>query len=254
MPRNPRAMGILELLAVAGAFTFAGLVKGVIGMGLPTVSMGLMVLFIAPLEAAALVLLPAFLTNVWQMLAGPHLGEVARRLWPMLLATCLGTWACMGLMTGPSAAKYGGGVLGLTLIVYAVTALASLEFSVKRSQEPWLGPIFGAMTGAMLAATGVFMIPGVPYLAAIGLEKDKLVQALGLCFVVATAALTVNVAAAGALNVGVLVPAALAVALAFAGMWGGQLVRARLRPQVFRFWYLIGMLVLGLVLASRLLR
>jgi hypothetical protein len=31
-------------------------------------------------------------------------------------------------------------------------------------------------------------------------------------------------------------------------------VRARLKPQTFRFWYLIGMLVLGLVLASRLVR
>jgi uncharacterized membrane protein YfcA len=80
------------------------------------------------------------------------------------------------------------------------------------------------------------------------------VQALGLCFVVATLALTVNVAAAGALNVGVLAPAALAVALAFGGMWVGQFVRARLKPQTFRFWYLIGMLVLGLVLASRLVR
>jgi uncharacterized membrane protein YfcA len=254
LPRNPRTMGILELLAVAGAFTLAGLVKGVIGMGLPTVSMGLMVLFITPLEAAALVLLPAFLTNVWQMLVGPHLGEVVRRLWPMLLATSLATWACMGFMTGPSAAKYGGGVLGLALIAYAVTALASLEFSVDRSREPWLGPIVGAATGAMLAATGVFVMPGVPYLAAIGLEKDKLVQALGLCFVVATLALTVNVAAAGALNVGVLAPAALAVALAFGGMWVGQFVRARLKPQTFRFWYLIGMLVLGMVLATRLLR
>ncbi len=106
----------------------------------------------------------------------------------------------------------------------------------------------------MLAATGVFVMPGVPYLAAIGLEKDKLVQALGLCFVVATAALTVNVAAAGALNVGVLGPATLAVVLAFAGMWMGQRVRAHLQPQTFKFWYLIGMLALGLVLASRLLR
>ena len=247
-------MGTLELLLVAVAFTAAGLVKGVIGMGLPTVSMGLMVLAIAPLEAAALVLLPALLTNVWQMLVGPHLSEVARRLWPMLLATCLATWACMGFMTGPSAAKYGGGVLGLALIAYAVMALASLEFSVDRGSEPWLGPIIGGVTGAMLAATGVFIMPGVPYLAAIGLEKDRLVQALGFCFVVATLALSVNVAAAGALNTGVLLPASLAVILAFAGMWAGQHVRARLQPQTFRFWYLIGLLLLGLVLASRLVR
>jgi len=247
-------MGILELLIVAGAFTAAGLVKGVIGMGLPSVSMGLLVLFMTPLEAAAIVLLPAFLTNVWQMLAGPDLVQIIRRLWPMLVATCFATWACMGFMTGASAAKYGSGLLGLALAAYAASAMASLEFSVERGAEPWLGPIVGGMTGAMLAATGVFIIPGVPYLSSLGLDRERLVQALGLSFTVATLALSVNVAAAGALNTGLVVPAVIAVALAFAGMRVGQFVRFRLRPQAFRFWYLIGMLLLGLYLATRLLR
>ena len=57
------------------------------------------------------------------------------------------------------------------------------------------------MTGIITAATGVFVIPAVPYLQAIGLEKDQLVQALGLSFTVSTLALAANIARAGALNV-----------------------------------------------------
>ena len=53
------------LLFVA-IFLLAGLVKGVIGMGLPTVAMGLLALVLPPAEAAAIVVVPSLVTNVWQ--------------------------------------------------------------------------------------------------------------------------------------------------------------------------------------------
>jgi uncharacterized membrane protein YfcA len=69
-------------------FGLAGFGKGVIGLGLPTISMGLLVLVMPPVHAAAVLLLPSFVTNVWQMVAGRALARVIRRLWPMLLADC----------------------------------------------------------------------------------------------------------------------------------------------------------------------
>jgi uncharacterized protein len=113
------------------------------------------------------------------------------------------------------------------------------------------GPAVGAITGLITAATGVFVIPAVPYLQAIGLEKEELVQALGLSFTVSTIALAVNLALAGALNVGVAAPALVALAMACAGMWVGQTLRRALQPATFRRWFFIGLLVLGLYLAAR---
>src|SRR5262245_4778929 len=69
--RQTRLMLDGTTLFVAAVFALAGLVKGVIGMGLPTVSMGLLAVVMSPLEAAALLVLPSFLTNLWQMIAGP---------------------------------------------------------------------------------------------------------------------------------------------------------------------------------------
>src|SRR5690606_850093 len=91
---------------VAAVFVIAGLTKGVIGLGLPTISMGLLALVMPPVQAAALLALPSLVTNVWQMVAGPSFAIVVRRLWPMMLGVCLGTWAGMGLMTG-AGARYG---------------------------------------------------------------------------------------------------------------------------------------------------
>lgn len=71
---------------VAAVFVLAGLVKGVIGLGLPTISMGLLALVMTPLEAAAILILPSFVTNIWQMVAGGALTRLLARLWPMMLA------------------------------------------------------------------------------------------------------------------------------------------------------------------------
>src|SRR5205085_5682601 len=83
-----------------GTFLLAGLVKGVIGMGLPTVAMGLLALALPPAEAAAILVVPSLVTNVWQLLAGPRFGALARRLWPMMAGVVLGTVAGAGVLVG----------------------------------------------------------------------------------------------------------------------------------------------------------
>jgi hypothetical protein len=241
-----------RLIIIAAVFVLAGSVKGVIGLGLPTISMGLLALAMTPLQAAAILVLPSFLTNVWQTLAGPSLRAVSRRLWPMVLSICLGTWLAGWAGAGLTSAgdtRYGSGLLGVALMAYAGTGLGSIRFAVGKTQERWLGPIAGTATGLIAAATGVFVIPSVPYLQAIGLEKEELVQALGLSFTVSTLALAVNLARAGALNIALAGPTLTALATACAGMWLGQIMRSRLPPEIFRRCFFGGLVLLGAYLA-----
>jgi uncharacterized membrane protein YfcA len=241
-------------LFIAGVFVVAGLVKGVIGLGLPTIAMGLLALIMPPAEAAALLIVPSLATNVWQMLAGPGLGPILRRLWPTMLGVCAGTWAGdwagAGLTSGAHG-RSGTALLGAALIAYALTALTSLRLSVSAAAERWLGPLVGATTGLITSITGVFVIPAVPYLQAIGLEKDDLVQALGLSFTVSTVALAVSLAAAGTFSLSLAGPSLGTLAMAAIGLWLGQALRARLRPAAFRVWFFTGLGALGLYLLLR---
>jgi len=91
----------------------------------------------------------------------------------------------------------------------------------------------------------------VPYLQAIGLPKDELVQALGLSFTVSTLALAVSLMGVDAFTPGLALPSALAVVVALAGMRLGQAVRARLAPEAFRLCFFVGLLALGAYLAGR---
>jgi len=242
---------VLSTLAfVLAVFLVAGFSKGIIGLGLPTISMGLLALVLPPVEAAALLILPSLVTNVWQMVDGPHLTRLLRRLWPLNLGVCLGTWAGAAFVSGLGGA-YGAAALGVALMAYALSGLAALKFAVPAPAERWLGPAAGAATGAITAATGVFVIPAVPYLQAIGLTKDELVQALGLSFTVSTLALAVTLMGRTDLGAGLAWPSVAGVVVALLGMRLGQAVRTRLSPQTFRLCFFAGLLALGGYLAAR---
>ncbi|NEV76071.1 sulfite exporter TauE/SafE family protein [Rhodopseudomonas sp. BR0C11] len=237
------------LLIIAAVFAFAGFIKGVIGLGLPTVSIGLLAVAMPPAQAVAIVIVPAIVTNIWQTFAGSYLRDILRRLWPLLLGTVIGIRLGAGLMTGPYA-RYGSLVLGVLLVAYGILGLSKRSFHVAPNREKWIGGPVGLITGVISAATGVQVIPSMPYLQAIGMEKDELVQALGVFFTTATLALAVNLTDAGLLSTATALPGLVALAAAFAGMFGGQAVRTRMHPDTFRRWFLIALMGLGLYLAA----
>jgi uncharacterized membrane protein YfcA len=237
------------LLFIAAVFTLAGFVKGVVGLGLPTVSMGLLAVTMAPSQALAIVIVPAVVTNIWQTFVGHYLREIIRRLWPLLIGTAVGVWLNRGALTGVYAHYIPIG-LGILLVLYAVMGLTKFAFKVESRNEKWIGGVVGVVTGLISAATGVQVIPSMPFLQAIGMEKDELVQALGVFFTVATLALSVNLTASGLLSAATALPGAIAMGCSFLGMFIGQAVRAKLPAEAFRRWFLIAMIFLGLYLAG----
>jgi hypothetical protein len=237
------------LILIAATFLLAGFVKGVIGLGLPTVSMGLLAVSMPPSRALAIVVVPAIVTNVWQTFVGPYLGDIIRRLWPLMVGTALGIWLNADMLTGPYA-NYSAIVLGLLLVIYAVVGLRKFTFSVARSNEKWIGGLVGLITGLVAAATGVQVLPSMPYMQAIGMEKDELVQALGVFFTVATLALAFNLTSAGLVTTATAAPGVVAMAASFTGMFVGQAIRSRLQPEAFRRWFLVAMIFLGLYIAG----
>jgi len=240
----------IHLLPLTLTFVLAGIVKGVAGMGLPTVAMGLLGNFMPPAAAAAVLVIPSFVTNAWQLVAGTATRRVLRRLWPMMLlivgSTVLGT--ALLAWVDP---KWSALALGVALIAYAAYALISPILSVPSRVEPWLSPLVGGLTGIITGATGVFVMPAVPYLQALKLDKDELVQALGLSFTVSTVALAAGLLAHGAFQLDRLAASSIAVVPALAGMWIGQRLRTRMSPGRFRQVFLSFLLLLGVELASR---
>lgn len=238
------------LLTVTGTFIVAGFVKGVVGLGLPTVAVGLLGLVMAPPEAASLLIVPSAVTNAWQLLAGPHFRALLRRLGPMLIGICAGTLAG-GALLPRDLTGYATTALGAALVLYAIIGLAAVRIAVPARMEGWLSPLAGAATGLVTSVTGVFVIPAVPYLQGLGLDKEDLVQALGLAFTVSTFALASSLALDGTFRPAIAATSLYALIPALAGMFLGQWMRSRIRADVFRKIFFVGLLALGGHLAVR---
>jgi uncharacterized membrane protein YfcA len=237
-------------LSIAGIFLFAGFIKGAIAIGLPTVVMGLLGAVIPPAQAASLMVLPAIVTNVWQFAAGPSLLALLRRLWVMMAGICAGTWFGSGLLTGGNA-EQSRLALGVILALYGCMGFSPIRFAVSPRAERWLSPAMGVITGLLTGATGVFVIPAVPYIQSLGLGKEEFIQALALSALVSALALAVSLAGGGVLGPSLAGASLLAMVPALAGMYVGQSLRRHVSEVQFARIFFAGMIALGGYLAFR---
>lgn len=239
-------------LIIAAVFVAAGGVKGISGLGLPTISMALLSLVMPPAKAAMLMLLPSFTTNVAQCL-GPNWRWLVKNLWPM--------WSCLALFTifSPFASIDAAGghatlLLGLVLVAYGIWGLIKPALPNGRHHVRWVGGAIGMLSGLIAAATGVFVIPLVPYIQSLRLDKEEFIQGLGISFMVATVALAIRL---GTANAGALlehVPGCLlAFMAAFLGLWMGARLRGHMNPVQFQRALYSVFVVLGLVMLGRAL-
>ncbi len=236
-----------DLWGLALVFGLAGAVKGVTGMGLPTVAMSLLGLWLLPAQAAALLIMPSLVTNLAQC-CGPQLWPLVRRLWPAWLGLVAATLWLPGLDGG---AGDGRRALGLILVVYGLWGLWRPALPSITRHVLWLGLLAGLLTGVVTAWTAVFVMPLVPFLQALRLDKDAMVQALGLSFTIATLALAVKLQRGGLLTE-IRLEAALALAAALAGMALGNRLRARLSGPAFQRALFAVFVLLGLANLVRL--
>ncbi|TCB59715.1 sulfite exporter TauE/SafE family protein [Acinetobacter terrae] len=230
---------------VIAVFAIAGMIKGTIGLGLPAVSMGLLTIFISPFQAATLLIVPSMITNFWQLFAEGHVLKLVHRFWPLLLGIIVGSiWSIfptLGHGEFRSEALLGG-----MLALYGLYGLFSKNMPNLAPHEKWLSPIIGYLGGALTVATGVVVIPVVPYLQSLHLKRDDLVQSLGLAFTISTICLAVFLQQNPVEDIPIDYKMSLIALLpALVGMWLGTKIRYRIPEQKFRKVFFCGLVIFG---------
>jgi hypothetical protein len=240
-----------EFLLILPVFLIAGLVKGVAGFGLPTVSIALLALARPLPEAMALMLVPSLATNLWQAFAGGQLRAVAPRIGMFLACAAIACFAAAGQIARADAVVLSG-ALGVVLVASSALALAAPRLPAPSgATERWLGPPMGVLSGAIAGLTGSFLVPAAPWLQAIRLPREQFVQGFGLGVVLVNAALAVALAGGGLLPRDLGLASLAGLLPAFAGMAAGQRLRARLNEQAFRTTVQAALGLLGAWLALR---
>jgi uncharacterized membrane protein YfcA len=233
---------------VAAIFLLAGCVKGLIGFGLPTVSIAIIATFLGLIEAMTLMLLPSLITNLWQGLVGGHLIRLIRRCWSMFILGAVFIWFTSSLLSTWNPASFTV-ILGIVVTFYGLSSLCSFKLSSPGSGESWISPFVGMVSGGITGLTGVFVVPAIGYLQSLRMEKDELIQAMGLWFTIATLSLAFSLKDHGLFADDLGWISLMAVLPALLGMWVGRILRPKLSESAFRRLFFVGLTLLGVYIS-----
>ncbi|MDG1532780.1 MAG: sulfite exporter TauE/SafE family protein [Paracoccaceae bacterium] len=244
-------MDIISLLAVAtAAFLFAGTVKGLVGMGLPTAAIGTMTLLIEPRLAVAIIILPMIVSNAWQVY---RMGHIRRTLWRYRWFMLISMVVVFGTLLASAEVSDNVlyGVAGTIILIFVATNLGPKPPRLPERLDSIGQFIFGILAGIAGGLTAMWAPPIAIYLMMRDADKDEFVRGSGLLIFMASIPLAVGYLQIGQLPRGVALISALMIVPTLLGFSLGEKLRGHLSPARFRIALLVVFFFLGLNLLRR---
>lgn len=240
----------VSLLAIALAFLLGGFVKGIVGMGLPVVTVAILAFVFDLPTAMALMIVPGLAANALQSVGAPHMRASLRRIAPFLIPSLFTIWFGTGLLVSLDN-SWLVAFLGLVLLVYAITNIIGYRIDIPARREKIIAPLFGLVNGVSTGMTGVTSTPSVIYLNGLGMGREMLVQSMGLVFFISYIVLTASLALRGVVNPQLGGMSLMAMVPAIVGMWLGRRLRLRTSEDGFKRLFFRALLAIALYLIVR---
>ena len=243
-------LGAPVLAACTVAIIAGGLVKGVVGIGLPLVAIPIMANFIPIPKAIALLILSSFATSVWQSADGGLFKPSVKRLWPMLIGIAIGVAISVkALATFDVKLLYL--ILGVIVTTFASLLHRSLVLPVTPRAERWAAPLAGIVAGLIGGLSMLFGPIYAMYLSGLKLGKELFVAGISLFNVWATVVLAIAMAQNDLLGGADLMASLLALIPSSLGVLLGTKLRHRINEDMFRKALAVVLFLIGLNLVRR---
>jgi uncharacterized membrane protein YfcA len=243
-------MDLAHIALAALGFLLAGVIKGTTGLGYSSCALPFLVSAVGLKTAIVMLVIPAMLSNVLVMFNTGHLRETLNRFWPLYAATIPGiavgigmlVWIDQGIATR---------TLGILTVIYAMLALTRPSLALPEGLERPLQIPVGVLNGFFTGLTGSQMMPLLPYMLALKLDPDRLVQANNVTVTLASAFLATGLLVSGLMTWPILGLSFAGVVPALVGVQFGSRARRHIPVASFRIIVLVLLVIIGLVLAAR---
>lgn len=241
----------MEFAIIAGGIFFlAGLVKGIVGFGFPLIALVLLTLSIGLLDALALIVFPTFVTNLWQAFSDTYLRDIVRRMWRYFCVAAIFVLLTSQYLSVANV-HWLTALLGVVLMVFVISQWLDVHLSIAPERERLLSLALGAVNGVITGLTGMFMVPSVMYMQALGFPRDMLVQAMGVFFGLSMLMLAISLGMNRLISADQAAASVAALAPSFAGLYVGRWIRTRIDEKQFQAVFLASLLVIGCYLIYR---
>lgn len=240
------------LFAAVVVYLLAGLVKGTIGIGLPTAAISLMAQFTDPRTAIALVIMPMLLTNAWQVWRTREHTHRIKQFLPLAASMSISI-GVVSLVAPAVSIVLVTLLLGISVVLFAVVSLADAipELKPRFNRQAQLAA--GVSSGIIGGITGVWAPPIVIFMSAIRTDKTTFVAVAGGLLFMGSLVLGISYAAVGLITPTQALLSLLLVLPALAGFAIGEKIRDRLNEAAFRKVVLWFFLLMGLNLIRKAL-
>jgi len=252
-------MGILEgvfegidplvVTVAAVAFFLGGLLKGVIGMGMPLVAIPIIAIVMPVAKAIPLMLVPGYIMNVIQMRQSWHARTPVLIWWPLFVGMAAGVFLGVQFATNAPEGLLRG-MLGVIVVVFVLLSFARIQIPLRTVENPVAGLTMGGISGLFGGLTGVFGPTLAMYFLARKLDKDRFVWIMAVVMMTGVLILGGALTAAGDFSREQLMGTFAVLVPAWAGLTAGALVRRQVSQEAFRKVALVALLVMGISLVG----
>ncbi len=240
------------LVIIALAVLLGGFVKGVVAIGLPIVSIGVLSSVMDAHLALGIIMFPLLLTNLWQMLHAGRPLEVVHRFWPTIAIMLVCIWVGTHVVTRlPGGSLYG--FIGAAVVLFTTVNYFTPDWRLPARSERWASPIAGALGGLLGGISTIWGPPLTMLFIMIRLPKEAFIQATGTIWFAASIPLLVGYRQNGILDDSTAVLSLAACLPSFLGLWIGTWLRGKIAQESFRKVLLIVFFLIGLNLIRRAL-
>ena len=241
--------GIDSWLIVCLVMLIAGTVKGIAGLGLPTIAVSLLVFFFDAHQSLGLIVLPLLFSNMLQAWQSGQFRWVFSNFWPYLVAIALTIFIASSFANQINERIiYLLIAIGVFLFLISQKKLPKINFSGKH--HIFMAGLAGTLAGILGGLTTVWGPPTIIYLRMLGLDKEKFVRATGWMFLIGSVPLTAGYAMGGILTMELIPAGLVGSVMAMSGVVLGKHYRSRISEKHF---VLVIDVILGLM-AINLLR
>jgi hypothetical protein len=238
---------------LSGALIFGGIVKGVVGLGLPIVAIAILLNFLPPLTTLGIVVAPILVTNLWQMVRAGNIMEPLRRFWTMILCALICLFIGAELIVAMDT-KVLFGVLGACVVVFSGANLIRPRLHpLDPKTEKWLAPLAGAAGGLLGGISTIWGPPMMMFFVMLKLPKDEFVRAIGMTWFTLSIPLVFAYWRNGIFSGDVIYLSVYACIPGMIGIRIGEIIRDRINQETFRKAMLVMLFLIGLNLIRRAL-
>ncbi|HAT85041.1 sulfite exporter TauE/SafE family protein [Cohaesibacter gelatinilyticus] len=239
-----------QIIAIILTYLSAAFAKGISGLGFSTMCLPFLAMTVGLKDALSLVIIPSVLANLIIMHGAGQFTQTIQRFHLMLLATIpgllIGLWI-LDVIDGGMA----GALLGGILIIWCLVSFAKPDFRLKPSLENPLGVISGFLTGVVNGLTGSQVMPSLPYLMALGLNRQMFVQAMNCSFTLSSFVMALGLMKLDLFSIDAVLVSLIGTFFAFLGLKLGESYRSRLSTEMFRRTVLVMLSMMGASLIIR---